>query len=91
MANVRHPHTQQKKEDEELARQRAAEKAARDYSLLDVVDAEDEGYDGLGDEGEGDEGDDGYADGAGGEDGVEKKKGKGKRTKTVQEMMDDFM
>ncbi|OCB91060.1 hypothetical protein A7U60_g1697 [Sanghuangporus baumii] len=31
-----------RKEAEELAKQRAAEKAARDYALLDVVDPEDE-------------------------------------------------
>ena len=32
----------QRKEAEELAKQRAAEKAARDYALLDAVDPEDE-------------------------------------------------
>ncbi|KAH8109753.1 cytoplasmic protein [Phellopilus nigrolimitatus] len=35
-----------RKEAEELARQRAAEKAARDYALLDQVDDEDEGGEG---------------------------------------------
>ena len=32
----------QRKEEEELAKQRAADKAARDYALLDQVDDEDE-------------------------------------------------
>ena len=31
----------QRKEEEEIARQRAADKASRDYALLDVVDDED--------------------------------------------------
>ncbi|THH08982.1 hypothetical protein EW145_g2338 [Phellinidium pouzarii] len=69
-----------KKEAEELAKQRAEEKAARDYSLLDQVENEDEDKDEEEEEEDAEE------------DTNKPKTAKTAKTaKTVQEMIDDFM